>query len=171
MIIWPGGNAVRASTISRSEIGDAQAGRAVGVGACGRCGRDTENGGERRTSHGSHAFSVPRLGRERKPPRGVSTATTPTPRVGGMLLLVGAIARAHERPGEDGAEAERLALLAQPAELVRVHPAVDRRVLARRLQVLADRDHVDAVRAQLAHRLDDLVVRLAEPGDDAASSS
>jgi hypothetical protein len=44
-----------------------------------------------------------------------------------------------------------------------VHPAVDRRVLRARLQVLADRDDVDAVRAQVAHRLDDLVVRLPRP--------
>ena len=47
-----------------------------------------------------------------------------------------------------------------------MHPAVDRRVLRRGLQVLADRDDVDAVRAQVAHRLDDLVVRLAEADDD-----
>ena len=52
-----------------------------------------------------------------------------TPGLRGVALLVCAVARAHERAGEDGAEAERLALLAQPAELVGVHPAVDRRVL------------------------------------------
>ena len=45
---------------------------------------------------------------------------------GGVLLLVGAVGRADERAREDRAEAERLALLAEPAELVRVHPAVDR---------------------------------------------
>src|SRR5256714_4592493 len=83
-----------------------------------------------------------------------------------MALLVRAVARAHERPREHGAEAERLALLAEPAELVRVHPAVDRRVLRARLQVLADRDDVDAVFTEVAHRLDDLVVRLAEADDD-----
>ena len=49
--------------------------------------------------------------------------------LGRVALLVGAVARADERAGEDRAEAERLALLAEPAELVRVHPAVDRRVL------------------------------------------
>src|SRR5207344_1418960 len=74
-----------------------------------------------------------------------------------VLLLVGAIARAHERAGEHGAEPERLALLAQPAELVGVHPAVDRGVLRARLQVLADRDDVDAVGPQVAQRLHDLV--------------
>jgi 3-methyladenine DNA glycosylase Tag len=41
-------------------------------------------------------------------------------------LLVGPVRRPHERAREDRAEAERLALLAEPAELVRVHPAVDR---------------------------------------------
>src|SRR5262249_28677499 len=85
---------------------------------------------------------------------------------GGVTLLVGAVRRAHERSGEDRAEAERLALLAEPAELVGVHPAVDRRVLRRRLQVLADGHDVDAARSQVAHRVDDLVVRLAEADDD-----
>src|SRR4051794_29893733 len=85
-----------------------------------------------------------------------------------MALLVRAIARADERSGEDRAEAERLALLAEPTELVGMHPAVDRRVLRARLEVLADRHDVDAVRAHVAHRLDDLVVRLAETDDDPA---
>ena len=49
--------------------------------------------------------------------------------LGRVALLVGAVARADERAREDRAEAERLALLAEPAELVGVHPAVDRRVL------------------------------------------
>src|SRR5688500_2219467 len=90
----------------------------------------------------------------------------PTVTLGGASLLVGAVARAYERAREHRAEAERLALLAQPPELVGVHPAVDGRVPRRRLQVLADGDHVDAVLAQLAHRLDHLVVRLAEADDD-----
>src|SRR4051794_14773571 len=68
-----------------------------------------------------------------------------TPGLRGVALLVCAVARADERPGEHGAEAERLALLAEPAELVGVHPAVDRRVLRARLQVLADGDDVDSV--------------------------
>jgi hypothetical protein len=41
-------------------------------------------------------------------------------------------------------------------------------VLRARLQVLADRHDVDAVRAQVAQGLDDLVVRLTEADDDAA---
>src|ERR687885_3010120 len=88
--------------------------------------------------------------------------------LGGVPLLVRPVARADEWPGEHRPEAQRLALLAEPAELVRVHPAVDRRVLRRGLEVLADRDDVDAVRAEVAHRLDHLVVRLAEADDDAA---
>src|SRR5205085_1762049 len=45
-------------------------------------------------------------------------------------------------------------------------PAVDGRVLRARLEVLADRHDVDAVRPQVAHRLDNLVVRLAQTDDD-----
>ena len=83
-------------------------------------------------------------------------------------LLVGPVARADERAREHRSEPECLALLPEPAELVGVHPAVDRRVLRARLEVLADRDHVDAVLAQVAHRLDDLVVPLSETDDDPA---
>ena len=67
-----------------------------------------------------------------------------------MLLLVGAVARANQRTGEDRAEAERLALLAVPAELIGVHPPVDLRVLRTRLQILSDLDHVDAMLEQVA---------------------
>ena len=49
--------------------------------------------------------------------------------LGRVALLVGAIRRAHERPREDGAEPERLALFPEPAELVGMHPAVDHGVL------------------------------------------
>src|SRR6266700_3667816 len=83
-----------------------------------------------------------------------------------MPLLVRAVARANQRPGEDGAEPEALSLLAEPAELVGVDPAIDLRVLRARLQVLADRDHVDAIAAEVAHRLDYLVVRLPHAEDD-----
>src|SRR5439155_9647391 len=41
-------------------------------------------------------------------------------------LLVRAVARAHERAAEHRTEAECLALLAEPAELVRMDPTVDR---------------------------------------------
>src|SRR2546426_6543177 len=42
----------------------------------------------------------------------------------------------------------------------------DPRMPRRGLQVLADRDDVHAVRPQIAHRLDHLFVRLAQPDDD-----
>src|SRR5262249_16955165 len=80
-----------------------------------------------------------------------------TARRGRVPLLVGAVARANERPREDGPEAESLALLAEPAELVRVHPAVDGGVLRTRLEVLPDRDDIHAIGAQVAHRVDHLV--------------
>src|SRR5215212_3296905 len=90
----------------------------------------------------------------------------PAAGLSGVALLIGSVARAHERTGEDRAEAERLALLAQPAELVGMNPAVDGGVLRAGLQVLADRDDVDAVGAEVAHRLDDLLVGLAETDDE-----
>src|SRR5436189_4317953 len=71
----------------------------------------------------------------------------------GMALLVGPVGGADEGPREDRPESERFALLAEPAELLRVHPAVDPSVLRRGLQVLADGDDVHADRAQVAHRL------------------
>src|SRR2546423_825508 len=84
-----------------------------------------------------------------------------------MALLVRAVRRTYERTREHRAEAERLALLAEPAELVRVNPAIDLHVLRARLEILADRDHVHAVRSEVAHGLEDLVVRIADADDDA----
>src|SRR2546421_5804971 len=83
-----------------------------------------------------------------------------------MTLLVGSVARPHQRTRENRAEAECFALLAEPAELVGVHPAVDLGVFRRGLEVLADRDDVDVVRTQVAQRLDDLAVRLPKSDDD-----
>src|SRR5439155_1283637 len=82
-------------------------------------------------------FTVARL-------REGSVGDSATPGLRGVALFVCAVARADERAREDGAEADRLALLAEPAELVGVHPAVDRRVLRGRLQVLADRGRIVA---------------------------
>ena len=61
-----------------------------------------------------------------------------------LALLVRPVRRAHERAREDRAESHPLALLAEHPELVGVHPAVDGRMLGRRLEVLADGDDVDA---------------------------
>src|SRR6266516_2375579 len=87
---------------------------------------------------------------------------------GRVPLLVGAVARADERSREDRAESERLALLAEPTELVRMHPAVDPGVLCARLQVLADRDNVDAMFAEVADRLDVVVEDLGPGVEDRA---
>src|SRR3954471_6176828 len=83
-----------------------------------------------------------------------------------QTLLLGPVAGANERPGEDAAEPHLLALLAEPRERRQRHPPVERQVLAGRLQVLPDRDHVDVVRAQVAHGLEDLLVRLPHAGHD-----
>ena len=52
-------------------------------------------------------------------------------------------------------------------ELVRVPVAHDRQVALGRAQVLADGEHLDALLAQLAERVDHLVVGLAEPDHQA----
>ena len=88
--------------------------------------------------------------------------------LGRAALLVRAVRGAHERAGEDRAEAERLALLAEPAGTRPGAPS-GRSACASAdgLQVLADRDDVDAVGAEVTERLDELVVRLAEACDQA----
>ena len=87
--------------------------------------------------------------------------------LGRVALLVRAVRRAHERAGEHRAEPERLALLAEPAELVGVHPAVDRpRASATGWRYWPIVTTSTPCCAQVAHRLDDLVVRLAEADDD-----
>src|SRR5439155_12799857 len=124
-----------------------------------------------RTAEGSGASTSRRLRQDGAALRGgpvLSVRDGAAAGLGRVALLVRPVARADEWAREHRAEADRLALLAEPAELVRVHPAVDRRVLRRGLQVLADRDDVHAVCAQVAHRLDDLLVRLPEAHDDPA---
>ncbi len=138
--------------------GDRQGGVAVGPVATG--GRKR---GRRRRRHARPGARLPRHGET-----GASVGERAAAGCSGMALLVGPIARADERAREHRAEPERLALLAEPAELVGMHPAVDPRVLRARLEVLADRDDVDAVLAQVAHRLDHLVVPLPETDDDPA---
>src|SRR3546814_11085747 len=48
------------------------------------------------------------------------------------------------------------------SDLVRRHVARDRQMILRRLQVLAERQHVDVVRTQIAHDVFDFRNRLAE---------
>jgi hypothetical protein len=59
-------------------------------------------------------------------------------------MFVGVVRGTHQRPGlaVGEAELERVALVV--GELVRVHPAVDRKVLGGGLEVLAEGDHLDA---------------------------
>src|SRR4051812_19696244 len=82
-------------------------------------------------------------------------------------VLVGVVARAHERAGRDVLEAERIRGALEGGELVRVPVAHDRQVLLRRPQVLADGEDLDVVLAQDAERLDELLLRLAEPDHEA----
>src|SRR5215207_7741633 len=82
-------------------------------------------------------------------------------------VLVGVVARAHERARGDVVEAELVRSSLERLELVRVPIAHDRQVALGRAQVLADGEHLDSVLAQLPERVDQLVVRLAEPDHQA----
>src|SRR3954447_18177549 len=77
-------------------------------------------------------------------------------------MLVGVVARAHERPGGDVIEPQRVRRALERGELVGVPVAHDGQVLLRRTQVLPDGEDLDTVLAQDPERLDELVVRLAQ---------
>src|SRR5512143_2421653 len=77
-----------------------------------------------------------------------------------------AVARADERPARDVAEPESEPGLPPGREPLRRHPLDDRQVPRARAQVLPEREDLDARRAEVPHRLDDLAVRLAEPHHD-----
>ena len=82
--------------------------------------------------------------------------------LGAGHLVAGVVARAHERRRLDVLEAERQRLDLHLGELVGVVVALERQVLQRRAQVLADREDVDVDRAQRLERLGQLGPRLAE---------
>src|SRR3954470_9636991 len=82
-------------------------------------------------------------------------------------VLVGVVARPHERPGGDVIEAERVGGVLERLELVGMPEAHDGQVALRRAQVLPHREDLDALLAQRAERLDHLVVALAEPDHQA----
>src|SRR4029078_8490766 len=84
-----------------------------------------------------------------------------------LEYAVGTIARAHERIRDDLEEATREAPLSIQLELLRRHIALDRQMVRRRAQVLAERHDVDLGVLQVVERLEDLVVRLAEPEHEA----
>ena len=77
--------------------------------------------------------------------------------LGARHLVAGVVARAHERRRLDVLEAERERLDLHLGELVGVVVALERQVLERRSQVLADGQDVDVVRAQRLERLLQLV--------------
>jgi hypothetical protein len=83
-------------------------------------------------------------------------------------LLVGVVAAAHHRAHRGMAEAHRAGLALEHREGVGVHVAAHRQVVAAGRQVLADGQHVDAVRAHVAHHRQDLVVGLAQADHQAA---
>ena len=100
--------------------------------ASGRSLREVAREAGRRRRDARRGARLPQDGEAAQRPVSVDAGRGPLVRdraaagLGRVALLVRAVARAHERAGEDRAEAERLALLAEPAELVGVHPAVDR---------------------------------------------
>ena len=78
-------------------------------------------------------------------------------------LPVGVIAGAHQRAAGGMREAHLPRLRGSSASnAAGVDVAQHRQVAGARLQVLADRQHVDVVRAQVAHHLEDFVVGLAQ---------
>ena len=83
-------------------------------------------------------------------------------------LVAGVVAGADERPGLDVLEAERQRLGLHLGELVGVVVALERQVLDRRPQVLADREDVAVDRAQRLERLGQLVAGLAQADHQAA---
>src|SRR5881396_1480171 len=86
---------------------------------------------------------------------------------GGCLhLLPCVIAGADERARFNVAESQRHPVALQLGELVRCVPARDGQMLVGRPQVLADRDDVDARRAQVAQRREQLVPILSQSADD-----
>src|SRR3954454_2189732 len=77
-------------------------------------------------------------------------------------VLVCVVGAAHERPGRDVIEAERVRRPLERLELVRVPVADHGEVALGRPQVLADGEHPAACLAQVLERRDHLVVGLAE---------
>ena len=85
-------------------------------------------------------------------------------------LVASVVARAHERCRLDVLEAERKRGGLHLGELVGVVVALEREVLQRGPQVLADGQDVDVVVAQCLERLLQLLARLAEADHQARSS-
>ena len=117
---------------------------------------------------GRAAGGVSRRARRDDPALGVERRLPPGRlQLGARDLVAGVVARADERAGFDVLEAERERLDLHLGELVGVVVALERQVLERRAQVLADRQDVDVDLAQRLERLGQLVARLAEPDHQA----
>ena len=109
------------------------------------------------------------LGRDVVPEREHVACGRDRPDARALLLdvLVGVVGGAHERPGGDVLEAERVGGVLERGELLRLPVAHDRQVALGRPQVLADREHLHALLAQLPEGFDHLLVRLAEAHHEA----
>src|SRR6185312_4896449 len=82
--------------------------------------------------------------------------------------LLGAIARAYQRPRDALEEAARESTLAVAIELRGRDVALDGQMVDRRPQILAESYDVDTCRAQVGQRLLDLRIRLTETEHQAA---
>src|SRR5688572_2867311 len=78
------------------------------------------------------------------------------------------IRAANERTGLDVPEAERARAIAERGKRLRRDEAHDRKVLARRPQILADGENVAAGAAEILEHREELLVLLAETGHQAA---
>ncbi len=85
-----------------------------------------------------------------------------------VRLLVRVVARSHHRAHGGVGEAHLVGFLFVHLERIRMHVAAHRQVAVGRREVLADGQHVDVVRAHVAHHLQDLLVGLAQAHHDAA---
>src|SRR5471032_2075924 len=77
-------------------------------------------------------------------------------------LLVSVVRGTHQRAGRHVLEAHFVTFLGEPGEGVRVHKTLHRQVAARRLQVLAQGQHVDVVFAHALHDFDHFFVGFAQ---------
>ena len=110
---------------------------------CGRTPADRQLGLPASASASAGQRDDPAVGVDRR------LAAQPL-QLGAGHLVAGVVARAHERPRFDVLEAERERLDLHLGELVGVVVALEREVLERRAQVLADREDVAVDRAQVA---------------------
>src|SRR5687767_6275617 len=83
-------------------------------------------------------------------------------RVVAFERALGAIARAHQRPGDAFEETFRQRPFAIARKFFRRYPALDSQVVRRRPQILTEREQIDARGTDVVHRCGDFFVGLAE---------